>query len=104
MRIRRRAANRFAEMLESRTHLDAIPYHLQLAEQLVANIAPANNVYTYGTATVTWAGLNGSTTYSNSSDCSTFDTALLQAGRMDSRAINSRAMDRRELTAGEGPL
>ena len=78
MRIRRRAANRFAEMLESRTHLDAIPYHLQLAEQLVANIAPANNVYAYGTATVTWAGLNGSTTYSNSSDCSTFDTALLK--------------------------
>ena len=65
------------EPLESRRHLDAVPYHLQLAEQLVANIAPANNSYVYGTPSVTWAGLDGATAYSNKSDCSTFDTALL---------------------------
>jgi hypothetical protein len=66
------------EALETRAHLDATPYHLQLAEQLVANISPENNVYSYDTPVVTWAGLGGAKTYSNSSDCSTFNTLLLE--------------------------
>jgi hypothetical protein len=65
------------EPLEARGHFSTTPYHLQLAEELVKNISPANNVYSYDTPTVTWAGLDGAKTYSNSSDCSSFDTVLL---------------------------
>ena len=73
-----RSRRSLVEPLESRAHLDSIPYHLQLAEELVANISPANNTYSYSTPSVTWAGLSGATTYSNSSDCSSFDTVLLK--------------------------
>jgi hypothetical protein len=65
------------EALEGRRLLSTTPSQT-LADQLVANIPAAHNTYSYGTPVVTWAGLNGATTYSNSSDCSTFITMLME--------------------------
>ena len=58
--------------------LTAIPYHLTLAEQLVADIPITSNTYSYTIPpTVTWNGLSGATAYANASDCSTFVRSLL---------------------------
>ena len=65
------------ETLESRRLFSGVAYSQTLADQLVSHILPANNTYSYNSPTVTWAGVNGATTYSNSSDCSNFDTLLL---------------------------
>ncbi len=49
-----------------------------LADQLIGKISAADNNYSYGSPVVTWAGLNGATNYSNSSDCSNFETLLIE--------------------------
>jgi hypothetical protein len=57
------------------------PQDVVLANQLVtAFTTPGNtysNSYSYNPPTVTWAGVNGATTYSNSSDCSSFQETLM---------------------------
>ncbi len=58
----------------------AKPAHLVLADRMVADVKPANNMYANGTATVTWAGVHGKTLTYNKSDCTTFVTALLKTG------------------------
>jgi hypothetical protein len=58
----------------------AKPAHLALAERMVAEVKPANNMYANGPFTVTWAGVNGRTLTYNKSDCTTFVTALLKTG------------------------
>lgn len=53
------------------------PRHVQLARQLVAEVAPPDNGY--GTPThITWRGIDGATVSTNFSVCSTFITKLLK--------------------------
>jgi hypothetical protein len=65
------------EALEDR-RLFSLPADVSLANQLISNVSTANNNYSYGSPVVTWAGVNGATTYSNSSDCSNFETMLIE--------------------------
>ena len=70
-----------AEVLEARRLLTAAPQAVVLANQLVTAFSSPNNTYyntySYNAPTVTWSGLNGATTYYNSSDCSSFQEELM---------------------------
>ncbi len=66
------------EPLEQRRLLSSVSTSQSLADQLVNNISSANNNYSYGSPVVTWKGINGATSYSNFSDCSSFETKLLE--------------------------
>jgi hypothetical protein len=66
------------EVLENRRLLSGTPQDVVLANQLVSNITASNNNYSYGTPVVSIQGVNGASTYNNSSDCSTFQTLLLE--------------------------
>jgi hypothetical protein len=67
------------ESLEGRTLLaaSAVPEHLRLARRLVAEVVPENNLYDTPTV-ITWRGLDGATTTTNTSVCSTLVTALMK--------------------------
>ncbi len=56
----------------------AIPAHLFWAEDVVDNIAPADNAYGTSPAYLTWAGVNGATAYTNRTQCSPFVTRVLK--------------------------
>lgn len=53
--------------------------HAPLSEDLVAHVAPANNVYDSNPTTVTWAGVGGAAIYENRSTCSPFVTRVVKA-------------------------
>ncbi len=53
--------------------------HASWAEDLVARVAPADNVYQSSPTTVTWPGVLGATRYQNASACSPFVTRVIRA-------------------------
>lgn len=67
------------ERLESRRLMATAPYHVELAEKMIANISDAKNDYSNGTPEVRFKGIDGATDYYNKSDCSSFVTLLLQS-------------------------
>ncbi len=56
----------------------ADPAHVTWADDLVAHITPDKNEYANNPTYVYWAGVNGSTTYENRTQCSSFVTRLLK--------------------------
>ncbi|GAB4215778.1 MAG: hypothetical protein OHK0012_16660 [Synechococcales cyanobacterium] len=52
------------------------PSHLGAAQEIATAILPANTTYQHHPDIVTWAGVNGATTYVSKTDCSGFLTAL----------------------------
>ena len=67
------------ESLEGRTLLSAAgaPEHLRLARRLVAEVIPENNLYDTPTV-ITWKGIDGANTTTNTSVCSTLVTKLMK--------------------------
>src|SRR5215212_2664200 len=53
----------------------ALPLHVTMARDLVAHVAPENNLYDTPTV-LQWAGVDGQTVYKNTSVCSTLITKL----------------------------
>jgi hypothetical protein len=56
----------------------ATPAHLLWAEDVVEHIAPADNAYGSSPTYLTWAGVNGATSYTNRTECSSFVTRVLK--------------------------
>jgi len=56
----------------------ADPAHVNWADNLVAHITPEKNEYANNPTYVYWAGVNGSVTYENRTQCSSFVTRLLK--------------------------
>ncbi|MCG2586036.1 hypothetical protein [Massilia sp. TS11] len=52
--------------------------HADMAQDLIAKVAAANNVYDSDPTTVTWAGINGASIYQNRSTCAPFVSNVIK--------------------------